>query len=481
MELSDGSGFDSRQPIDGDPGSETARRALAGSWLWWDAVTSLVLPILDYEGGDAFALVIGKKSTLDFKPDGSLRRSRLRGILPGGVGSIAIARSSMTDPLPPEFEKVATIRNWSRHVMGSVGIQINRDDGCWWRLLDGYAYYLRWAGEAIDPTVVVNTETYSGVGEDIYPAFLEAVDDSWLVSKRVVLVVPHTHRVQQVLDAWVKWARDGRPELRAPEPDEFTPWNPETPPDPHEYTQPIPVSAEFHVTGLIENETWQDASRLEAARRLLQARFDLKLGIWDLVNNDALRETLLEETHIPPPSPVKLSVPKVVMDRAKEAVDLRMAQRRLKATALEKVRAMVEPILDPAGWELDWPGNYTRPLTRRYVRTGDRPLASLSFSIGRRRTTLALKIRDYGDLDLEKFFQKYGGPFAYLDEPPPTAGFDRAVLWDVEGGWADDVDWSARAAEVVKRGKAVRRAAQERLVATCVETNKKRNAKYGLR
>lgn len=443
MELSDGSEFDSRQEIEADAGSETARRALAGSWLWWDTVTSVVLPILEYDAPDAFALVVGQKSTLDFKPDGSLRRSRLRGMLPGGVGSISIARSAWNEPVPADHEKVAKILNWNREVMGSVGIQVDRDDQSRWRFLKGNstASYLRWAGEALNPTVFVNTESFFGGDARIHPLYLEAIDDYWLISKRVVLVLPHTDRVQQVLDAWIKWAHDGRPELRAPEPADFTPWTPETPPDPHEYTQPIPVSAEFHVTGLIENEVWQDASRLEAARRLLQARFDLKLGIWDLVNNDALRETLLEETHTPPRPPTKVLVPQAVMDRAIQAVDRRMEQRRSTAAAVKRVRNELRPLLDGCGWQLDESGGWTLPLTRPYVFWGEedlKPLIFLILNIEKRRTRVYASTSLVNDgIDVGEYLRLRGSSHTGDDKGPasPALLSEWPVGWSVMSGW----------------------------------------------
>ena len=78
-------------------------------------------------------------------------------------------------------------------------------------------------------------------------------------------------------------------------------------PDPIAYTCPVPVQADFTVTGLVQNGEWQDPSDLEAARSLLQASDDLKIGIWDLVGNATLRRTLLEAVPSAPPPPIAVA------------------------------------------------------------------------------------------------------------------------------------------------------------------------------
>ena len=46
---------------------------------------------------------------------------------------------------------------------------------------------------------------------------------------------------------------------------------------------------------------WVDPGAVESARALLSARYDLDLGLWDLVNNTTLREALLAETALVEP------------------------------------------------------------------------------------------------------------------------------------------------------------------------------------
>ena len=59
MTVDDGTSFDTRQQIEGDENSEVTLRSLATSPLWWRTTISVVMPILESAGEQAFALVIG--------------------------------------------------------------------------------------------------------------------------------------------------------------------------------------------------------------------------------------------------------------------------------------------------------------------------------------------------------------------------------------------------------------------------------------
>ena len=137
-----------------------------------------------------------------------------------------------------------------------------------------------------------------------------------------VLIVPDTHYLQESFDqfvlgeqAWAAYA-DEHPQ--------------ETPkasrkPDPLDYASAVPVQAEFKITGLIQEGAWQDPSDLEAARALLQYRYDLTIGIWDLASNPTLRATLLDVVEVRPAPPIEVAVPAAANARAKSKLDKEQA------------------------------------------------------------------------------------------------------------------------------------------------------------
>jgi len=84
MTVDGGTKLDSRKRSTATP----ALRRRAGRWpashLWWKTVESLVMPILESAGPDAFALVVGKRSITEMLSDGSTRRTLLRKFCPVG-------------------------------------------------------------------------------------------------------------------------------------------------------------------------------------------------------------------------------------------------------------------------------------------------------------------------------------------------------------------------------------------------------------
>ena|ERR1700722_17061797 len=77
--------LDSRQPFPDDPLSDKAQTALANSELWWLTTASLVTPLVNEAAGDSFALVVGARTLIAPRPDGTMQRRRLALSHPGGV------------------------------------------------------------------------------------------------------------------------------------------------------------------------------------------------------------------------------------------------------------------------------------------------------------------------------------------------------------------------------------------------------------
>jgi hypothetical protein len=174
-----------------------------------------------------------------------------------------------------------------------------------------------------------------------YPDF----EREWLEQGNVTIVVPHTHATSVYLDGYVEWVADNRPE-NAPGPtfsrDIY---------DPTRLSKAVPVAADFRVTGVLQEGNWVDPAPLEAARLLLEARFDLKLGIWDLVINDVLRSTLLKETPIeaPPTAPAARTAGAI---ERQEALRSRSGSR---SAFLAETAALVGS-LAASGWTSSLPG-----------------------------------------------------------------------------------------------------------------------------
>ncbi len=124
MTVDDGTKLDSRQPIEDDPECRTVRTCLAGSMLWWLTVISLVDPILDDAGAEAFALVIGARTLLDVQADGSTRRNRLRSVVQGGLSTVELVRGGINEKLAPGYEHAGDMDPSPSGVsMGEVGLR----------------------------------------------------------------------------------------------------------------------------------------------------------------------------------------------------------------------------------------------------------------------------------------------------------------------------------------------------------------------
>jgi hypothetical protein len=300
-----GEHLDSRQPFADDPRSTTARQALAGSELWWLVTASLVLPLLDAEGDDSFAIAGGAKSVVTPRPDGTVRRRRLASVLQGGV------RPSKSNG------------RW----------KVTYGAGLW---------------REVDTHVLVDTTS-------MFWQYASALDDygefeqNWLRQKNLIIVGVHTHADTIYLNGYTEWVAAGRPQQAG------GPQLPRRQSSADGLHAVLPVQAEFRVTGVVQNGTWIDPAPLEAARALLQARFDLRLGIWDLVTNDTLRATLLNETPIPA-APVTLAQKTVGAHERTAAWRAQRTEKQKSADAYRQAMSQRLSALDAYGWTTALPG-----------------------------------------------------------------------------------------------------------------------------
>jgi len=284
--------LDSRQPFADDPLSATPRRALAESELWWRTATSLVVPLLRDNGNTSFASVYAKTVT-SLKADGSVMRRSLAPLLPGGI------RPSDTRG------------RWQ--LTAAQGVK-------------GAHIWVETAG-------VLPLLDY------------ELFESSWK-NRAPIAVVPHTYADTVFFDGYTQWVADGRPKYVRP------PLERPSEPRRERVQSIVTIEGDFRVTGIVRRGAWCDPVPLDAARALLQARYDLQLGIWDLANNETLRSTLLRETPIAPPPAALAGKTEGILRRA--AVEQTQTREADQVEAARDVDlASVLATLDQAGWSQD--------------------------------------------------------------------------------------------------------------------------------
>ena len=475
MTVDDGSTLDSRQPIVGDPGSQVTRRSLATSLLWWTTASALVSRILDDSGPHAFALVIGARSVVEVRGDGELRRTRLQSFLPGDWTTADFIRC-IGEPLPDGYRAMGEESHdrWRgparrRRVKIVYGYQFT-NGGQRWVFVNQGEYYMSLAAAQFEPSVIVDTSwpTEAEQKGDSYAPYAERfrrLERGRLFDRGIVLVMPHTYRTETFFRKYASWVHAGRPD---DDPSRWQPpppsaWDATAPPDPIRYSCPVPIQAEFGVTGFIRDGDWQDPSDLEAARSLLQARYDLKIGIWDLVNNATLRSTLLETSPFPEAPGRDMEVPIGAAGRAQHRVAKRMEAHAEEATARRRIEPQLQSLRE-VGWQKTPRSGLYLPLTELIPLSTIRraqdwpddqpfPLVELEFTIGKRYCEVSAFTIMYNQVDLRAYARSRQKLLEQVAAPEicMLAGTGRVSLWRNVGGWGDGIDWRVVAAGIARR------------------------------
>jgi hypothetical protein len=139
LTLTDGSQVETRQHAPDERTAQALQAALTGSVEWWSTVSSIVVPTLDdAEGG--FAVIVGRRSVTRPTFDGETRRSVLRKLLRGTVGSVSVMRSRPGEPLPVGYRSLARLHTSRNEDMGSLGVRFDEPTPRWC-LVDGNEYY----------------------------------------------------------------------------------------------------------------------------------------------------------------------------------------------------------------------------------------------------------------------------------------------------------------------------------------------------
>lgn len=303
-----GDQLDSRQPFADDPHSSIPLKTLSTSELWWDTASSVALPLLEARGDNAVANVGGPRTLMSPNPNGPVLRRRMTSVLSGGVRT----------------PKKRTGR---------------------WRLVE---MSQMWEDD-LDAAVVVDTwgwYWFNAMSASDFAHF----EKTWLSHDNLVIVAPHTHAATTFLDGYIQWVAEGRypHTLHMPLP----PYNWDL-----NQIPVIPVEADFHVTGVLQDGHWVDPAPLEAARALLHARFDLHIGLWDLATNDTLRTTLLRETPVLATPQATASRPDTVIAREQRMKADRTPEQVERDNAWAAA-AEVLKTLDAHGWTADLPDTF---------------------------------------------------------------------------------------------------------------------------
>ena len=482
MKLEDGTTIDTRQTLEGDHACHVIHCSLAGSLWWWTTTISLVEPLLRVRSGDPFALVIGNRTVAD--PRGVVaKRTGLSKFLPGGSTDLEIMRVMKDAPFPSGFEELWHDNDREGHVWSRVGVKVT-DPARHWRFLKGNEFYLRRVGASIGLSVLVDTSESTVSGERMYSGRYAQFEEARLFAEPMVIVMPHTQRTESLVRGYLRWVAKGRPTPRYPS--SFA-WDPDAPPDPIRFTRVTPASATFTVTGLVRDGEWVDPGPLEAARRLLEARYDLKIGIWDLVDNDILRDSLLDT--IPrftvPHKPVV--VPPAAAARAARQVGEVLDQRAEQHQAMARISARMGP-LDARGWkasetERGW--FRTLPLTTPVQRWGDEhpgALAQLEMSISKRSVSITAFTVMYNlGIDVSAYVAERTSLFERLASPASIMVREtRPVVWGAPGGWGDDVDWQERVGLLAEKTEPWRKAFSE-LVDRCLRVQRDQEERWAAR
>jgi hypothetical protein len=198
---------------------------------------------------------------------------------------------------------------------------------------------------------------------------------------------------------------------------------------------------------------------------LLASRFNLKIGIWDLVNNSTLRTTLLETATVTEAPKDVSSIPRSAMSRAETIAKSKEDSRRTEEEALASLLGRAKVLAD-TGWRRWRPGfNWmeyplTEPLTRWPEREGlpeqqPFPLVSISLRVNKRSVVAALSSTICDPPDIQAYVNRCKDRLAVIPKTGKVQldGALWPVLWEAKGGWADPVDWETRFNELAGYAK----------------------------
>lgn len=449
MTLADGSQVDSRQPGGDKWVTRATGKAVVASSDWWRAVSAIVLPTL---GEKEYALVVGARTIARPGSSEKVRRASLKTILKGKVGQLSVKRSGLDDKLPDDHQAQVELRAAGAGSMGFIGSRIS--DDATWRFFDGNVYYLRLIARLLDVRVVVDATGeflagaygYTGTGTLSVKPLAPACRAPQLV------VMPDTAQMRQI----VRQIELGLIN-EAPAPEVSPAYDATNQREPRDFLNLEVLRAECCVSGLFRQGRWEDPSNLEAARRFLMERFDLKVGLWDLALNPVLRDAVLEPNEVPSRPPEPIVVPAVEHARAQRVASGSASKKIVTHRAQEHVLTALGRGLRPVGWRTR-DGRLSCPLTKpmaNWPNSPKFPLVMLRLAINKTSTRVEVWQWFYNQLDINDFVSARRADFEAIAGGVLESG-DRstASLFTLARGWSDtEADWAAIAGDLA--GKTV--------------------------
>ena len=298
-----------------DPLSAVTNAIAANSVQWWETATSLVRPMVAATNHLTQASIFGKRTVTTATPAGETKRTRLSSLLDGGVAAVK----------PETVAKPFADADW---------------------LLSDYQHHnIRQLNPGLRSQLFVSTD--ASVFTVLYeraPLFRQFES---FVSDGSVLIVPHTRLAERFLNAYAEKQNLGR----EPDPTAFLRTSEDEADDLAKAHPPITADANFQVTGLFAANNWQNPRPLEAARQLKLSRYDMKAGLWDLVNDEALRETLLEEQPLAQATSHVIDLPAKYLHTARANLNQQSQHRLTAKERREAELGEVHKILRDSGWK----------------------------------------------------------------------------------------------------------------------------------
>ena len=418
LTLEDGSEVDSLQRTTDAATARAVHKALIGAAEWWSAVVSVVIPTLD-DGQGGFALA-DVATIARVSPDGRTRRLRFPRY-PRPLGGEDYIHNSRT--LDEARKRARAARKKTGVGAGHTSVP----DHSW------------------PPRVRIRT----------------TLDLAWAVRASAgtqLLILPDTIQVRERVRALLD---PGGADVGAAV--ERVPWD-----DPGRHLRLPTNRARCRVSGLVLAGQWCDPSGLEAARQLVLARFDLRVGLWDLALNPVLRATVLDS------APSSLPIPEAPAEAPAVA-------RRRAAQEVGGVAGALFATLDATGWKLN--GSILQhPIVGRgdERRAEQHPHPHLRLLVDPHRLRILAWHSHFNRFDINAFvvarradfdgiaalpirrrispasartLAKFRKPGDVVYEADRLLADTRWVLlWVADKGWSDlDADWSAIAAPIAER------------------------------
>jgi hypothetical protein len=327
MVLDSGERLDSRQPIARDKWDFALRSALSSSERWWDVARSLAEVILKedaQQSPSAWALVWAPKNLRHQKPDGSIRRVRIRSVLPNAVSLMDV---------------------WSSDRGGSARIDASRTTARY-RVLEPPLRYADLSA-ARPPAIFVGAHPTEW---DVYGNLAPFADvlTRW---PSIPMVLPHTPLIEATVVQLQRWFASGRSRRDFPSEEAYG--------LAEDYVEskaafkdhnPTVVGAQFQITFFLDQGKRASAADLYAALELVLSRYDLKIGLWDLARDSGLRESLLTPKQLQAAPPSAAQMPEAVRASAAKSQRVRANRQQAEAGKRRSLHASLWPLLEQRGW-----------------------------------------------------------------------------------------------------------------------------------